>query len=385
MRVAIVTESFLPALNGVTTSVLRILDHLDDRGHQAVIVAPSTTRAERTKLPPHYRGFPVVAVPSITLRQFRVGLPTPDLVPLLREIAPDVVHVSSPFMIGAAGLFAARTLGRPSVAVYQTDMPSYLAQHAGAFGDVTSRAAWRWVRRIHELADVTLAPSSAALRDLRRHGVPRTRLWGRGVDTDLYHPARAAHPDAVALRERLAPEGARLLGYVGRLAPEKELHRLRPLLDLPAARLVLVGDGPSRPDLERQLPGAAFLGSRSGVDLAHAYAAMDLFVHTGTRETFGQTLQEAAASGLPVIAPARGGPLDLVSPGQTGDLFDPDDPQDLRRRTLGLLDAGRTSRAALGAAGRDRALGRSWGALVDDLCGVYRDLLVEAGSEASRA
>lgn len=382
MRVAIVTESFLPTLNGVTTSVLRILDQLDARGHQAVVVAPSTTRAERDRLPADYRGFPVVAVPSITLRQFRVGLPTPDLVPLLREIEPDVVHVASPFMVGASGLAAARTLARPSVAVYQTDVPSYLAQHAGALGEVTSRAAWRWVRRVHGMADLTLAPSTAALHDLRAHGVPRTRLWGRGVDTDLYHPARATAPASVALRARLAPDGQRLIGYVGRLAPEKELHRLRGLLDLPGSRLVLVGDGPSRRELGSALPGAAFLGALSGVDLAHAYAALDLFVHTGTRETFGQTLQEAAATGLPVLAPARGGPLDLVLPGVTGDLFDPENPDDLRRRALALLDAGRTSRAALGAAGRDRTLGRSWGALVDVLLGEYESLRTHAPTRA---
>lgn len=135
-----------------------------------------------------------------------------------------------------------------------------------------------------------------------------------------------------------------------------------------------MGDGPSRPQLEARLPGAAFLGTLHGRDLAHAYAALDLFVHTGTRETFGQTLQEAASTGLPVVAPARGGPLDLVAPGRTGDLFDPDLSGDLRARVLMLLDAGRTSRAALGAAGREAVLDRSWPTLVDRLLEIYAEL-----------
>jgi phosphatidylinositol alpha 1,6-mannosyltransferase len=164
---------------------------------------------------------------------------------------------------------------------------------------------------------------------------------------------------------------------VGRLAPEKELHRLAELAGTPGTRLVLVGEGPSREALETLLPGALFLGRQEGVDLARAYAAFDAFVHTGTRETFGQTLQEAAAAGLPVVAPARGGPLDLVEEGRTGFLFDPDVPGALAAAVRPLVggDEAPALRARLGAAGRERVVEHSWPALVDQLLGYYAEAI----------
>nr|WP_311198154.1 hypothetical protein [Ornithinimicrobium sp. INDO-MA30-4] len=150
--------------------------------------------------------------------------------------------------------------------MYQTDMPSYIRQHSGPAGDLTARAAWAWIRRIHAQADLTLAPSTSALEDLQAHNIPRTALWGRGVDSDLFHPDRRQDEATQALRRDLAPNGEVLLGYVGRLAPEKELHRLVELNDTPGVRLVLVGEGPSRDDLAALLPGAAFLGRREGSD-----------------------------------------------------------------------------------------------------------------------
>ena len=367
MRVAIVTESFLPSTNGVTTSVCRVADRLRAEGHEALIVAPSPA-------PPTYNGYAVHAARSFPVRQFQVGLPTGEIESVLARFAPDVVHVASPFVLGASGLIAADRLGLPSVAVYQTDLPSYLRQHGRRLaGSAAEAGAWRWIRRIHSLADLTLAPSAAAADDLLGHGIPRVRRWGRGVDTALFHPGWRHDAGSRAIRRALAPDGETLLGYVGRLAPEKELDRLVEIADLPGTRLVLVGDGPARAELESLLPGAAFLGLREGDDLARAYAAFDAFVHTGTRETFGQTLQEAAATGLPVVAPAAGGPLDLVEHGRTGYLFDHRRPGSLRLCTQALLDA--DHRGVLGRAGLARVAPLSWAGVVSDLLGHYDDVI----------
>jgi len=372
VRVAIVTESFLPALNGVTTSVCKVLECLRDQGHDALVIAPGTSPWSPVMTPERYAGFPVHTVTSLPVRKFRVGLPSYELETVLHRFAPDVVHVASPFVLGVRGLVAARALGLPSVAIYQTDMPSYIRQHAGPAGDLTARAAWRWIRRIHEQADLTLAPSTSALADLAAHDVPRIALWGRGVDADLFHPDRREDPGTALLRSRLAPRGETILGYVGRLAPEKELHRLTELASLPGTRLVLVGEGPSREILQAQLPEAVFLGRREDADLAEAYAAFDVFVHTGTRETFGQTLQEASAAGLPVVAPARGGPVDLIEPGVTGSLFDPDARGALRDAVVPLVGSGAAElREQMGRAGRARVEERSWPALVDQLVDYY--------------
>ena len=369
MRVAIVTESFLPHLNGVTTSVCRVVERLRDGGHEVVVIAPRPA-------PTSHAGYAVHGLASVPVRQFPVGLPLGgEVETLLAGFEPDVVHVASPFVLGASALSAARRLGLPTVAVYQTDMPSYLRQHGpGPVGRGAARAAWRWIRRIHELADLTLAPSTATLAELRSHGIPRTALWARGVDAVQFHPGWRLDAGTVALRRSLAPDGQLLVGYVGRLAPEKELHRLAALSGHSELRVVLVGEGPAREQDGAVLAAAGvdavFLGRREGDDLARAYAAFDLFVHPGTRETFGQTLQEAAATGLAVVAPARGGPLDLVDHSRTGLLFDPDDAGSLREAVLHLAGDG-VKRRAMGEAARAQVAGRSWATLTDQLLGHY--------------
>lgn len=385
VRVAIVTESFLPSANGVTTSVCRVVECLRDSGHEALVIAPGPT-------PSTYAGHPVRGTASVAVRQFQLGIPTGEVAGMLAAYRPDVLHVASPFVLGARGLSAARALGVPSVAVYQTDVAAYLMQHGpGPVGRGAARAAWRWIRRIHSMADRTLAPSTAALAELERRGIPRAQLWGRGVDSMLFHPAWREDAGAQALRKALAPDGEVLLGYVGRLAPEKELHRLAELAGIPHTRLVLVGEGPSRGELGAILTEAVarvegrpnrppvFLGRRDSDDLARAYAAMDVFVHTGTRETFGQTLQEAAAAGLPVVAPARGGPLDLVRHGGTGLLFDPQVTGSLAA-CVTRLAGDPAQRAAMGRAGREGVAGRSWQSLTGELLGHYA-----GASDRSRA
>jgi phosphatidylinositol alpha 1,6-mannosyltransferase len=299
-----------------------------------------------------------------------VGLPTRAVQRAVAGFAPDVVHAASPFVLGAAGLAAARRLGIPAVAVYQTDVAGFARRH---WPGAPSAVAWRWLRRIHEMAGLTLAPSTAAAADLERHGIPRVGQWARGVDADRFHPGRRT-TSAAALRRRLAPAGEVLVGYVGRLAPEKRVHRLAVLNDLAGVRLVVVGDGPSAGHVARWLPGAAMLGQRDGDALADAFAALDVFVHTGTEETFGQTIQEAMASGLPVVAPASGGPLDLVRPGATGLLYPPESDSALRVAVERLVDDP-DLRAQLGHAARSVVARRSWSAVGDELLGHYQCLI----------
>jgi len=242
------------------------------------------------------------------------------------------------------------------------------------------------VRRIHEQATVTLVPSTASLRDLRRAGVERLATWGRGVDSVRYHPNRRAGAGSAAFRAAVgtAP-GEALVGYVGRLAPEKQVERLAALRGTPGARLVVVGDGPALPSLRRRLRhlDPVFTGALHGDDLADAYAALDVFVHTGVTETFGQTIQEAHASGTPVVAPAAGGPLDLVRHGEDGFLVDPLHEHSLRRAVQRLV-ADPALRARFGEAGRRAVVGRTWERFGDELLQHYADA-VAAPSVPSRA
>lgn len=390
MRVAIVTESFLPTLNGVTTSVCRVSEQLYAGGHDVRIVAPAPA-------PDRFGEIRVATCPSVSVRQFPTGLPTPGLRQALEDFAPEVVHVASPFVLGARALQWADRTQTPAVAIYQTDVPSYLAQHTpGRIGTRASNAAWRWIRRMHAHADLTLAPSSATIEELRHHGIPRVERWRRGVDHSLFSPRWRGDAGARELRRALSPAGEVLIGYVGRLAPEKELHRLAEAATIPGTRLVIVGDGPARSEVGALLTEAVadmpgrpnrtpiFLGQRCGDDLARAYAAFDVFVHTGTRETFGQTLQEAAAMGLPVVAPARGGPIDLVDHGRSGYLFDPDRPGALREAAATLV-ADPQLRASMGEVGLARLAQCSWGALSAELVGHYERARVTRRARAPHA
>ncbi|MEU7421932.1 glycosyltransferase family 4 protein [Streptomyces antibioticus] len=366
MRVVIVTESFPPDVNGVAHCALQTARHLVDRGHSPLVVAPATAAGTG---PDALAPCPVVRVPSLPLPgypQVRVALPSRRVAAAIADHRADIVHLASPFILGVRGMAAAARLGIPAVAVYQTDLAGYARTyvHAG------EAAAWRRIRSVHAAADLTLAPSSAALHDLETHGVPRVKLWRRGVDTERFRPDRRDE----ALRRALAPNGELIVGYVGRLAPEKQVELLSGVCGLPGVRVVVVGDGPSGPQLPEALPGAVFLGRRTGDDLARIFASLDVFAHTGPFETFCQTVQEAMASGVPVVAPAAGGPLDLVAHGRTGLLVPPRDA-DAVRDAVAALAAAPALRTAYGAAGRATVEGRTWAAVGDQLLGHYADVL----------
>ncbi len=360
---AIVTESFVPQVNGVTGSVLRVLEHLNRTGHQALVVAPGPG-------PRRHEGVPVVRVPSSPMPGYaeqRLAWPAPELAAALRAFRPDVVHLAAPAVLGARAAPLARALGLPVVAVYQTDLPGYAARYGLP---ALTRAVWRWVRRVHATATRTLAPSRHTCQQLLEHGVQRVSRWPRGVDARRFHPD---HRDE-GLHHRLAPRGEVLVGYVGRLAVEKELGLLRAVQHLPGVRLVVVGDGPQRALLRRQLPAARFTGVLSGSELSATFASLDLFVHTGRHETFCQAAQEALASGVPVVAPAAGGLLDLVEPGVNGELFTPGSAGELRHLVAALArDPERRER--MGRAARAGTAGRDWSSVGDELLATYRGVL----------
>ena len=343
-------------MNGVTGSVLQILRHLEQRGHDAHVVAPAAIG-----IPAEISGAPIVGVPSLALpgyRNVRVGTSTANRVAAsLRGFRPDIVHLASPFALGWRGALAAERLDVASVAAYQTDVAAYTERYRIA---ATTGIAQTHIARLHRRATMTLAPSAESAQQLAMLGVDRVRRWGRGVDAERFQPARRDS------RLRAAWDADVVIGYVGRLAPEKQVEDLAALRDIPGTRLVIVGDGPSRARLESVLPNALFLGHLDGAALAAAMASFDLFVHPGESETFGQTLQEAHASGIPVVATGRGGPLDLVRMGVDGWLYRPGDMDDLRMRVADLAGDAR-KRRAFGEAGREAVQSRSWSSVCEQL------------------
>ncbi len=363
-------ESFLPHVNGVTNSVLRIVEHLERRGHEAFVIAAgssdhmgSSSKRELSS----YADAPIVRMASLPLPRYpqvRLHLArTGTIADILREIDPDVVHLASPFFTGIPTVRAAQLLDIPTVAVYQTDVASFVERYGLG---VVRPLVWRHLRAIHQGADRTLAPSRSAMTDLQAHGIPRVHLWQRGVDATRFAPTHRS----VALHDQWAPRGEVVVGYLGRLAPEKQVEDLAVLSDLPGVRLVIIGDGPSAPELRRRLPAAHFTGQLTGAALSQAVATVDVMVHTGPHETFCQSVQESLASGIPVVSVAAGGPLDLVDPSRTGWLYPPGDLSVLRNAVRDLAGDAR-KRSAMGARARESVLHRTWESIGDELITHY--------------
>lgn len=368
MKVALVAESFLPHSNGVTNSLLRVIEHLTARGDEALVIAPESKGSHG---PVRYGIASVTRLPAMGLPRYqdvRVSLSGVGRISrILEEYEPDVVHLASPFMLGWSAVKACNELGLPTVAIYQTEVPAFAKGYNGRWAE---SILWNRILNIHNRADLTLAPSTYAMRQLEQLGVERLRLWPRGVDAKRFHPSKRSQE----LRDRFAPNGEVIVGYVGRLAAEKRVEDLGRLADVEGMSLVIVGEGPAHQKLAAMLPQAHFTGFLAGEELAEAYASFDVFVHCGEYETFGQTIQESLASGLPVIAPRRGGPIDLVDHGQTGFLYTPGDLDSMVAHVQDLVSHDDT-RAQFSARARLSIEGRTWDKVCEALIGHYEQAI----------
>ena len=377
MKIALFTDTYLPTVNGVARTLGHLVSHARRRGHELALVSsrvspePAPDTAFHHQLP----GVPLPMYPELQLAR-----------PLDREgknrlddFGPDLVHVATEATVGWSGRAWAKRRGVPLVTSFHTDWPAYMAGYG--FGGLET-TAWRGLQTFHAAARVTFCPSSSTLRQLRSWGFSHDlRIWGRGVDTEFFSPTHRSRE----LRAQIAPNGERVVLYVGRLAPEKRLHVLLeafPLLRKALGEgvvLALVGDGPWRARLEEEATeGIHLLGYRTGLPLAQAYASGDVFAFPSDTETFGNVVTEALASGLPVVAPEKGGVVDSVIPGKTGVLVAPRDPVALSEAVVHLLSDEETRRI-LARGARNHALARSWTAVLDGLLEAYREVLHGGG------
>jgi glycosyltransferase involved in cell wall biosynthesis len=306
----------------------------------------------------------------------RLGVAGPAVWRELDAFRPDLIHLAGPAVLGVSGLRYARARRLPVIASYHTHLPSYAPRYRLASLEET---LWRLLRRIHNACGATLCPSRATLDLLQVRGFQRLRLWSRGVDGTLFTPERRSATFRLAC---CAGETTPLLLYVGRLAREKRIEDLAPVLRaLPGAALAIVGDGPERQALERAFAGlpVTFTGWLRGEELAAAYASADVFVFPSDSETFGNVVLEAMASGLPVVAPAAGGVLDSVVPDETGLLYAPGDRLALIAQTRRYVEDAALRRAH-SAAGLESARRRTWQRQQTLLADHYRYLIATAAT-----
>ncbi len=346
MRIALVSESFYPAVDGTTTTVRAVADRLVDTGHRVLVIAPGPGVSS-------YRGCPVA----------RIAKPgrSEQVLTALADFGADLVHVASPGAVGRRALKHARALKVPTLLVQQTPVPElgtdYWRTSLARRADRVLVTA-RWMRG--RLADLDVTAS----------------VWSPGVDIRTFTPT-LRDP---AVRDNWARNGEVLVGYVGSLRNRHDVRRLAEVGRVRGSRLVVVGDGPQRRWLEAQLPNARFLGALETGPLASTLANLDVLVHPGLTETCCHALREAAASAVPVVAPASGGAIDVVRPMESGLLHDPRDPRGLVR-ALDAVVADR-HRALLGEHGRMLAEWRTWADAVDELVTDHYLPLLDASQAA---
>lgn len=333
MRIALFTETFLPKVDGIVTRLKHTVDHLQRQGDQVMVFSPDGGLREYRGAKIHgVSGFPLPLYPELKL-----ALPRPSIGEALEDFKPDLVHVVNPAVLGLGGIYYSKAMNVPLVASYHTHLPKYL-EHYGL--GMLEGVMWELIKAMHNQAQLNLCTSTVMQSELSEHGVERIEVWQRGVDTELFRPELAS----LEMRSRLSqghPE-APLLLYIGRLSAEKEIDRIKPVLQaIPGARLALVGDGPYRAELEAHFADTHthFVGYLGGEELGAAYASADAFVFPSRTETLGLVLLEAMAAGCPVVAANSGGIPDIVTNGVNGYMFDPKDEVGAITATRRLIEA----------------------------------------------
>ena len=302
LRIACVTETYPPEVNGVAMTVARLVQSLRARHHAVQVVRPRQKSDVGTTSADGHGDVLVRGIPIPRYAGLRMGLPCMGkLVKLWKQNRPDVVHIATEGPLGRSALLAAKALGLPVCSEFRTNFHAY-SQHYG-FGFLRTPIIG-YLRRFHNATQCTMVPTQALHDDLQREGFHNLLTVARGVDIRRFDSAHRS--EALRAQWGAAPDDL-VVTCVGRLAPEKNLNTLVAAFDAirrqqPRARLVLVGDGPMRKELQARCPDAVFAGQRIGDELAAHYASADLFLFPSVTETFGNVTTEAMASGLAVVA-----------------------------------------------------------------------------------
>ncbi|MBI5717517.1 MAG: glycosyltransferase family 1 protein [Burkholderiales bacterium] len=373
LRIAVVTETYPPEVNGVALTLARVVRSLAARGHEVTLVRPRQAGdAERDfVVDAHLAQHLVSGLPIPRYPHLRMGLPAGALLQRLWTTRrPDVVHVATEGPLGWSAVRAARRLAIPVTSDFRTNFHAYAGHYGAAW---LRRPMLGYLRAFHNRTAATTVPTEALRRQLQGDGFHNLAVVSRGVDVGHFDPALRS----LELRRRWQAEATDpVVLYVGRLAAEKNLDLLVRSMQAiraahPRARLVLVGDGPLREALQAQLPQAVFAGQRHGAELAAHYASADLFLFPSLTETFGNVVVEAMASGLAVVAFDCAAAAQLIEPGRSGELVACDNEAQFERSAIALAGS-RATREALGRQARRRATAYGWDTVLGSFEAVLR-------------
>lgn len=371
LRVALVTETFPPEVNGVAMTWGNLVNGLLQRGHQVQIVRPRQAGDAPDGLAPGTDQVLTKGVPIPSYPELRFGLlPQKHLTHLWRKRRPDVVHVVTEGPLGWCAIAAARKLQLPVTSSFHTNFHHYSGHYGMGLLKLSIEA---YLRKFHNRTLATLAPTQAMVQSLQRRGFRNVSVLSRGVALEQFSPARRSPHLRAAWG---VGEGDMVALYVGRLAKEKNVGVVLNAFAaiqarLPAARLVIVGDGPLRKPLEAACPQAVFTGVKTGSDLAACYASSDLFLFPSLTETFGNVVPEALASGLAVVSYACAAAANLITHEHNGVLVTPDDEVQFVNSAVAIA-ADHGKRNALRRRAPDSVSHMSWTAVTDGLIATLR-------------
>lgn len=320
MKIAIVTETFLPSTDGIVTRLKKAIEYFLSESHEVLVIAPDLGVTE-------YRGAKVIGVKPITFPFYRYrkwGFPSRKVYHELKKFEPDVIHAVNPVLLATSAVTAAQKLDVPLVSSYHTHLPKYLDFYK--IYKPAKPLLWWYIRRQHKNADINLVTSETIKKELDQEGIERLSVIPRGVDVEKRHP-KFKDADMRARLTNGKPEN-KLLVFIGRLAIEKEIHKLLPMLEKRTdISLAIIGDGPARDELEKVFEGTGtvFTGFLHGEELSKAYASSDAFIFPSISETLGLVILEGMASGLPIIAAKSGPTMEQVSHEVNGMLYENED------------------------------------------------------------
>ena len=374
MRIALLTEVFLPKIDGVVTRTTRHLDQLAELGHEVLVFAPGNP-------PERYAGFEIVPIPSRSLKVYPEvmhGMMGPRAFRRLREFDPDIVHAVNPiWTAGWSTLIAARRY--PVIASFHTDVPEYCMKLGIPW--VKPIAEWG-LRTFHGRAGLNLVTSGPMMEKAADYGIDNVRLWPKAVDTESFTPEARTRKMRNLLSDGHPDDPLTI--FVGRISAEKSVERCFPIVDevrkrVPNARLAFVGEGPLYDELRSNPPDwATFTGYLSGADLHAAYASGDVLLFPSTTETLGFAALEAFASGVPAVAANAGGLPFVVADGDTGILVDPQAPDTAWAEPIEHLLTQPELRERMSAAGRAEAGRWTWRASSETVLGYYDEVIRSA-------
>jgi glycosyltransferase involved in cell wall biosynthesis len=395
MKLALITETFPPQFNGVSLTLGKLTDFMAGRGHKILVIHPEYDSSASAKVTEAHH-FEILQLPALSLPFYQeIKVPRPPFTGMkkrLGDFQPDLVHIATEAPLGLSALRYCSQRKWPVVSSFHTNFDSY-ASHYGISWMVPAVA--RYLRWFHNRTLATFVPSKPIIDRLEYLGFERLKLWPRGVDTDLYSVNR---PGATHIRSCLGIAlDSFVVGHCGRLAPEKNIDFLEKtfqcfLRDCQGDHLIVVGDGPSRKSFEKALKSDSsvgervhFTGYKRGEELADYYSAMNAFAFASRTETFGNVILEAMSSGLPVVAIAEGGPIDVIQHSVTGELLQPDAEPAAMAKILSSWSTNRQSAEIMGFSAREYASKQTWNTIMGRLESDYLQILQKSESNKKRA